>query len=214
MRRLLSPRPRSVTGAAFLAILTGCYWFFWGAGFGEYYREADVLGRRGQILAWLVLSVTLGTAIVVCGFALLFRRNWGRVFALILAALCLLACFSFIGPFFSLPARLWPLLLTPWTFPIVAAIAWFGLLARQKVRMELLPPAIIKIYVNVRAEDSPHSVSTNAVSLGNDLFELLPNDSYNQSEQHWETAPGSVVRAVKQRRGGEPFLLAVPLRPD
>lgn len=214
MKGLLSPRPRSVTVAALLTILTGCYWFFWGALSGEAYRDADVLGRRGVILAWLALCVALGAAILVSGFALLFRRNWGRILALILAALCLLASFSFIAPFFSSPVRLWPYLLTPWTFPIAAAIAWFGLLARQKVRMELLPPAIVKICVKVLAENSPHSVSTKAISLGNDLFELLPNESYSGGEQHWKTAPGSVVHAIKQRRDGERYLLAVPLRPD
>jgi hypothetical protein len=214
MTGLLSPRPHAVTGAALLAILTGCYWLVFGALFDELYREATPPHVRGRALAWLVFSVTLGVAIATSGVALLFRRNWGRIFALLLTAPCLLGCFSFIGPFFSLPARLWPPLLAPWIFPIAAAVAWTGLLAGQNVRMELLPPATIKIYVNLLAEGSGRSVDTKAVALGRNLFKLLPNGSYNQDEQHWEIVPGSVVRVIKKRRDGERYLLAVPLRPD
>lgn len=215
MKGLLSPRPGTVTGAALLAILTGCYWFLFAALVSEVYRETTL--PRGRILVWLVISVALGAAITISGAALLFRRNWGRILAMALAAPCELACLSYIEPLFSAPARLRSPLLAPWAFPITAAVAWVGLLARQNVRMELLPPAVVKIYVNLLAEGFPQALGTKAVqavALGNNLFKLLPTEDYNHGERHWEIVPGSIVRAIKQRRNGEQFLLAVPLSPD
>jgi hypothetical protein len=93
--------------------------------------------------------------------------------------------------------------------PILAAIAWLALLARKRVRIEFLPPAIVRIYVNLLLDGPPSSRPTDALDLGNGLFELLPATGNDPEVEHWEFRPGSIVRGKEAHRDGETYLLAV-----
>jgi hypothetical protein len=95
------------------------------------------------------------------------------------------------------------------SIPILAAITWLTLLAGKRIRIEFLPPAIVQIYVNLLDHRPPGSRPTQALALGNGIFELLPPDGFDPDVEHWEFRPGSIVRGMEARRDGEAYLLAV-----
>lgn len=96
-------------------------------------------------------------------------------------------------------------------FPIIAGFAILPLLAGEKIRQEMLPPAIVSMYVNLLDEGAPCARPTRAVALGGGLFELLATEDYDPNEEHWEISPGSVVRGVESDLKGETHLSAVAL---
>ena len=214
MSELLPPRSLSVTTAAVLAIVTGCYWLgvialsLWGMRLDSTYSGLP----KKLIATWSVLGcMSVGTVIV--GFGLLLRRNWGRIFAILLAGPWILFGWIFLKPFLWLPASLAAdgLFIALNALPIVAGIAWLALLTRKKVRSEFRPPFIVQIYVNLLDKGTPCSRPTQALALGNGLFELLPTKDYDPDDEHWEFLPGSFVRGMEAHRDGEPYLLAVSL---
>src|SRR5579863_3333561 len=153
MGDLKPPRSRSVTAAAVLIVVTGCFWLVVG---GQvlwlvFHHEGRIGSRRELFLASLAVFeciTSLGTVIV--GFGVLFRRNWGRIFAIALAVGWILFGLWFLEPFLRLPASLAPgRFIALYAFPILAAIAWLALLAGKRVRTEFLPPAVVQIYVNL-----------------------------------------------------------------
>ncbi len=103
------------------------------------------------------------------------------------------------------------LMLAPYALPFSAAIVWLALLARKNVRTEFLPPAIVQIYVNLLDKGAPCSRPTQALALGDGLFELLPTEDYSPDDEHWEILPGSIVRGMEADRDGERYLSAVSL---
>jgi len=213
MNGLIPPRSRSVIIAAVLAIVTGVYWLamsavmLWvarGQG-GDYSRP----GHKELATVALVLCASIGT--VIGGFAILLRRNWGRILAIALAGPWIFFGYQFLEPFFSLPVSLHPdaSMIVPFAFPLVAALAWLALLARTKVRTEFLPPATVQIYVNLMGRDAPCSRRAQALAWGNGLFELLPCGDCDPSGEHWEFLPGSFVHCTTVERDGKTHLLAV-----
>jgi hypothetical protein len=50
---------------------------------------------------------------------------------------------------------------------------------------------------------------TEALDLGDGLFELLPTPDYDSEHETWEFRPGSVVRCGKRNCGSGEYLLAV-----
>jgi len=214
MSELLPPRSLAVTTAAVLAIVTGCYWLgviglsLWGMKLDSNYSGLP----QKLIVTWSVLGcMSVGT--VVVGFGLLLRRNWGRIFAILLAGPWVLFGWIFLKPFLWLRTSLVSdgLFIALNALPIVAGIAWLALLTGKRVRSEFRPPPIVQIYVNLLNEGTPRSRPTQVLALGNGLFELLPAIDYDPDNEHWEFLPGSFVRGREAHRDGEPYLLAVSL---
>lgn len=98
--------------------------------------------------------------------------------------------------------------IAPLVLAFFAPIAWLLLLIGKRVRSELLPPAMVQIYVDLLNEGKPCARPTHALMLGNGLFELLLTNEYDPDVEHWEFRPGSIVRAEETRRTGQPRLLA------
>jgi hypothetical protein len=87
MRDLMPPRRFSVTFAAILAIITGFYWLAVTVGLLVSVNDPDVCHRvlRLKQIAALVFVGCGGVGAVIGGFGILFRRNWGRIFAIVAA---------------------------------------------------------------------------------------------------------------------------------
>jgi hypothetical protein len=214
MNRLVSPRPRAVTAAALLALVTAAYWLVVCVFLLLMYRaENSHVLRKEAIFQMMITPGCLGLGGAVAAIALLFRRNWGRVLALALAVSGILFVLNFLKPLLRLPSSLIPpaSFLALCVFPILTGIAILPLLAGKKVRTELLPPAVVLIYVNLLDEAAPRARPTQALALGAGLFELLPTGHHHAHDEHWEIKPGSVVRGVKSNHAGKPCLLAVVL---
>lgn len=67
----------------------------------------------------------------------------------------------------------------------------------------------VKIYVRLLNEGTEVSRSTEALDLGNGLFELLPTPDYDPEDEDWEFCPGSVVRCERRFGSSGEHLLAV-----
>jgi hypothetical protein len=215
MNSLASPRPRAVTAAAILAAVMGCYWLGLTALTLMASREDHFPALRiGAIFQFVVNPLCLGVASWVGALALWFRRNWGRALALVLAVAWIYSGWSYLKPVLRFLAfsRASTLALAIFGFPILAGIAVLPLLASKKIRTELLPPAIVTMYVTLLDEGAARAKPTRALALGGGLFELLATGNYDAAEEHWEIKPGSVVRGVRtSNRDGKPYLLAVAL---
>jgi hypothetical protein len=91
---------------------------------------------------------------------------------------------------------------------VLAPVAWLALLIGKRVRAEFLPRAMVEIYVNLLNEGTPCARPTQALILGNGLFELLPTEGYDPDVEHWEFRPGSIVRGKETPGDEAPYLLA------
>jgi hypothetical protein len=205
-----------VTVAAVLAIITGSFWLLLSVGM-VLFGDVEVGGYTVNwqiVIAGMVFVGCMSVCTLIGGFGVFFRRNWGRTLLIILAGTWIVFGFWSLRPFLWLPASLirngFFVLSTLLMFalPALAAIGWLVLLIRKKVRAEFLPPAMVHIYVNLLNEGTPCARSTQALILGNGLFELLPTDGYDPNVEHWEFRPGSIVRGKETRGDGEPYLLA------
>lgn len=65
------------------------------------------------------------------------------------------------------------------------------------------------VYVELLDEGSPTIRGTQAIEMGNNLFQLLPTPDYNPEDEVWEFLPGSVVRCEERENFGERLLIAV-----
>jgi hypothetical protein len=217
MSELTPPRSFRATLAAILAIVTGGYWvalsapfLVWGLGH-HLFRHTTFLRTLFIVLTGSFITC-MGIATVIVGVGVWNRRDRARIFAIALAGLWILAGLLFFEPFLRLPAsaihvRDLAMFLLP-ALEVVAPFAWLVLLIGKRVRAEFLPPAMVQIYVNLLHEGTPCARPTQALILGNGLFELLPTGGYDPKVEHWEFRPGSIVRGKETRGDGEPYLLA------
>lgn len=75
----------------------------------------------------------------------------------------------------------------------------------------------VEVYVPLLEEGTPTIRPTQAVSLGGDLYRILPTKDYDPENEVWEFLPGSVVRCdkIRARISGEMILRAYEVRlPD
>ncbi len=215
MRDLMPPRTFPVTLAAVLSIITGFYWLAATVALLLWVNNPDVQyrGLRLKQIAVLAFIGCGGVGAVIGGFGILFRRNWARILVIISAGPLVFLGLWDLYDLLRLPASLLhsryilrPIVLT--VLPLLAAIAWLVLLIGKKVRAEFLPPAMVEIYVNLLNEGTPCSRPTQALTLGNGLFELLPAEGYDPENEEWEFRPGTIVRGKEERRDGKAYLLA------
>ncbi|MFA6280386.1 MAG: hypothetical protein WC612_06305 [Bdellovibrionales bacterium] len=75
----------------------------------------------------------------------------------------------------------------------------------------------VKIYIPLLDEGAPTLRPTQAISLGGDLYKILPTPDYDPEDETWEFLPSSVVRCDKivSSATGEKVLRAREVRmPD
>jgi hypothetical protein len=68
--------------------------------------------------------------------------------------------------------------------------------------------SVIEIYVRLLNEGTDVSRPTKGIVLSNGLFKLLPTDSYDPDDEHWEFVPGAIVRAKEVVDGDRIYLVA------
>lgn len=68
-----------------------------------------------------------------------------------------------------------------------------------------------KIYIELEDEGTEVWRPTNAVILGNGLFEVLPTPEYDPEDEKWKFPPGSIVRLIEKRSGSELISIAVAI---
>ncbi len=69
----------------------------------------------------------------------------------------------------------------------------------------------IKIFVKLTDEIVDVWRPTAAISLGGDVYKILPTPNYDPEVEEWEFAPGSIVRAEIQTHSCGEILVAVEL---
>jgi hypothetical protein len=212
MSDLKPPRSLLVTIAAILALATGLFWLAVDGSFLVWGR-CSTCGfsglRHALMIAVTIILICMSVATVIAGSGVLGRRNWARNLAIALGVSWILYGLWFLRPLVSLPASvIRGAGIAPLVLPFCAPIAWLLLLIGKRVRSEFLPPVMVQIYVNLLNEGTPCARPTQALILGNGLFELLPTKEYDPDVEHWEFRPGSIVRAEETHREGEPHLLA------
>lgn len=67
----------------------------------------------------------------------------------------------------------------------------------------------VKIYVRLLGEGTEVCRPTEALDLGNGLFEVLPTAHYDTVNERWEFPPRSVVRGKRIEAAQDTYLLAV-----
>jgi hypothetical protein len=216
MRDLMPDRTHSVTVAAILAIFTGLYGLVAYVGVLVWGRDTEPTysGLRLKLIITFVILGCASISALVGGFGILFRHNWARVLAIVAAVPLICSGLWDLYGFLRLPASLIRsspigLLVVTFVLPLLVTIAWVGLLIGKKVRAQFLPPAMVKIYVNLMDEGTPCARPTHALTLRNGLYELLAAEGYDPKIEHWEFQPGTIVRGKEERRDGEAYLLAI-----
>ncbi|HWO27653.1 MAG TPA: hypothetical protein VNO32_02525 [Candidatus Acidoferrum sp.] len=213
-------RTHSVTFAAILAIFTGLYGLVAYIGVLVWGRDTEP-AYSGLRLKLIITFVILGCASIgalIGGFGILFRHNWARVLAIVAAVPLIYSGLRDLYGFLTLPdslIRSGPIAVLVVTFvlPLLVTIAWVGSLIGKKVRAQFLPPAMVKIYVNLLNKGNPCARPTHALTLRNGLYELLATEGYDPDVEHWEFRPGTIVRGKEERRDGEAYLLATSFGP-
>lgn len=69
-------------------------------------------------------------------------------------------------------------------------------------------PDFRTIYVHLLDEGVEVVRPTQGVPLGGDVYRVLATPNYDPQDEHWEFAPGSVVRCVREKRDGDEVLVA------
>lgn len=69
----------------------------------------------------------------------------------------------------------------------------------------------VEILVRLLDEGTDCSRPTRGVNVGPGLFKLLPTESYDPEDEHWEFPPGAIVRVKEVRNADRTYLLAVAL---
>jgi hypothetical protein len=66
----------------------------------------------------------------------------------------------------------------------------------------------LMIYIPLLNEGTSVVRPTQAVKLGENLYRVLPTQSYDPNDEEWEFPPGSVVECVLKTRSGREVLVA------
>ncbi len=64
------------------------------------------------------------------------------------------------------------------------------------------------IYVELLDEGTDTWRPTEALILGNGLYQLLPTPNYDPEDEIWALLPGSIVRAAEKKLSGDTVLIA------
>jgi len=67
----------------------------------------------------------------------------------------------------------------------------------------------VEIHIRLLDEGTECSRPTQALDLGNGLFQVLPTSNYDPTVEAWEFPPDFIVRSTIRRSEGKEFLLAV-----
>lgn len=67
----------------------------------------------------------------------------------------------------------------------------------------------VRLFIRLLDEGTEVSRPTEALDLGNGLFEVLATPAYNPADEVWEFPPGSIVRTEKRHSAEGEYLLAV-----
>jgi hypothetical protein len=66
-----------------------------------------------------------------------------------------------------------------------------------------------KIYIRLLDEGTDVFRPTDAEPVGSQFFQVLPTSNYDEEDEVWEFAPGSVVECEQRQLGGEEVLVAI-----
>lgn len=75
----------------------------------------------------------------------------------------------------------------------------------------MLASGTVEVYLPLLEEGTPTLRPTQAIFLGNDLYQLLPTPDYDPEDEVWEFPPGSVVRCIRETSVKKPYLYAVEM---
>ena len=67
---------------------------------------------------------------------------------------------------------------------------------------------IVSIYVPLLNEGTDVVRPTNGILLASGIFRVEPTADYDSELEEWQFPPGSEVRCVRERRGGNEILVA------
>jgi hypothetical protein len=67
----------------------------------------------------------------------------------------------------------------------------------------------VKLFVYLLAEGTDVWRPTEAVSVGDGLFKILPTPEYDPEDEVWEFPPGSVVRCETRQGDSGEYIVAV-----
>jgi hypothetical protein len=67
----------------------------------------------------------------------------------------------------------------------------------------------VKLFVYLLEEGTDVWRPTEAVSVGDGLFKILPTPEYDPEDEVWEFPPGSIVRCEKRRNDSGEYIVAV-----
>ena len=86
-----------------------------------------------------------------------------------------------------------------------------GIVVRKDSRSMKSDGSRVKIFVYLLEEGTDAWRPTEAVSIGDGLFKILPAPDYDPEDEVWEFPPGSVVRCeTRQGDSGEYIVAAKP----
>ncbi len=69
-------------------------------------------------------------------------------------------------------------------------------------------PDVVRISVEQEEGGAFWVKTTNALSIGNGLYEVLPTPHYNPTEEKWKFPPGSIVRLKEITLNGFKYIMA------
>ena len=71
---------------------------------------------------------------------------------------------------------------------------------------------VVSVYVRLLEEGIEVSRPTEALNLGNGIYEIRPTPDYSPENETWEFIPGSKVGLEKRARGMGTYMVAVELQ--
>ncbi|CAN0440292.1 unnamed protein product [Phaeothamnion confervicola] len=66
-----------------------------------------------------------------------------------------------------------------------------------------------EIYIMLLGDEEGTLRPTQAITLSNGLYKILPTSNYDPEDEIWEFLPGSIVKCEKRTYRGNDYLLAV-----
>lgn len=68
---------------------------------------------------------------------------------------------------------------------------------------------LVEIYVKLLGDEDGTLRPTQAISLGNNLYKILPIPNYDIADEEWEFVPNSIVRCEEREYRKQPYLFAI-----